>query len=505
VLIADAIREEADKLARRHHRRLQALKDEARRQRRRTTAPYRKSKARQPAHWELDDGFNPFRVRNRADRIAHAIAERLAAQEYEPRHPVESRVEKLRGGFRTVNIYQVADAALSRELFGSVLRKNLPVLSRRAYAYRRDVSAQDAVHYLRSELTGRSRVYVADYDFREYFNHISHDSVMNYLDEHFFVTDSERAAVAGFLRVGACPLGTYVPDNGPVRPRGIPQGTSVSLLLANVAAWGIDRALEAAGVGFVRYADDTLLWSEDYSRLNDAVLALHEQARSIGVSINVEKSGGIRLVTNEPRAEIRHSRSVEYLGYEIGIDTAIPSSDAVTRFRQRVHHFIWTELLREPTAGTQDLSRLSASVDRDYVSLVWRLRGYVYGDLSEQRVRRYLAVDPPDRRYRGFVAAYPLVHDPESFSALDGWLLGVIHAALKQRAALLASPHPGPLLPPPHGLSRDQLKRFRFRSSSSGALVDARLPSARRMAHVVTRAAAIHGPSDVGRPNPQHY
>jgi len=41
----------------------------------------------------------------------------------------------------------------------------------------------------------------------------------------------------------------------PRRERGIPQGTSISLFLANVAPWDLDRSLERLGVSFVRYAD----------------------------------------------------------------------------------------------------------------------------------------------------------------------------------------------------------------------------------------------------------
>src|SRR6202044_153603 len=102
--------------------------------------------------------------------------------------PWESTVPK-DGGTRIVNIYQVADSAVSKMLFNGILKKNLPLMSSRSYAYRRDVSAQNAIQYIRSSFSGQPRLYVAEYDFQKYFDTIDHDHIHRILTDHFLLTE----------------------------------------------------------------------------------------------------------------------------------------------------------------------------------------------------------------------------------------------------------------------------------------------------------------------------
>src|SRR5690606_14633627 len=149
-------------------------------------------------------------------------------------------------------------------------------------AYRDDLSLYDAIAHIQSEFYGRQRIFIAEYDFSDYFGSISHEHIRNTMrDIGFMMTDLERRILEAFL---VAPLPT-VGGHGPAIQRtvGVPQGTSVSLLLANVAAAPLDRALEGLGAGFVRYADDTLIWSRDYESICRAVEALHAAAADIGV------------------------------------------------------------------------------------------------------------------------------------------------------------------------------------------------------------------------------
>jgi hypothetical protein len=158
------------------------------------------------------------------------------------------------------------------------------------------------------------------------------------------------------------------------RERGIPQGTSISLFLANIAAWELDRSLERLGVSFVRYADDTLIWSTDYSQLCRAVDTLHEMAARIGSPINLEKSGGIRLLV-PPGApcELPRIESIEYLGHRIMFSSVSLKDRVVQRIKKRITELLYFNLIKEPEAGTQNPARLQR-VDRDYVTCVWQVR-----------------------------------------------------------------------------------------------------------------------------------
>ncbi len=370
-------------------------------------------------------------------------------------------------------------------LFESALRKNLPMMSARSYAYRKDVSTQDAVRYVKSELVGRSRVFVAEYDFSKYFETISHKHVTRLLDAHFYLTDSERDAIKSFLRAGAHPAASYTLAPAPERRRGIPQGTSISLFLANVAAWELDRELERLGVGFARYADDTLIWSSDYGRICAAADVLHEQAQIIGVAVSEKKSRGIHLlVPEEAPAELAPTLCVDYLGYRIRTDGVHLKPETIEKMKEKLVHLIFTTLLSEPFAGSQHPSRLAPNVDKDYVTLIARIRRHLYGDLSERELRRYQRQGAPLRRFKGLMAAYPLLDDTEELRDLDSWLLDRLWLAVRRRGLAL-DPTGLMNLPPPHGLSREALKRLSVMSMKTKTRIDLTVPSFRRIANVV--------------------
>lgn len=389
-------------------------------------------------------------------------------------------------------------------LFNNVLQKNLPIMSARAYAYRRDVSAQDAVQYVRSSFVNEERVYVADYDFSAFFDNIEHEPVLRTLRDHFLLTGVERSAIESFLEIGALPPSDYDGNAAPRRTTGIPQGTSVSLLLANAAAWDLDRELEGLGIGFTRYADDTLIWARSYEQICEAVEVLKERSAEMGVRINREKSSGIRLLLPPGvKGEIESTSAIEYLGYEIGLDSVKMKSAAIDRIRQRIDGIVYWGLLHEPMNHTQDPARVAGNVDSDYVSVIWRLRRYLYGDLSERAVRRYQRRETPLRRFKGVMSAYPLIDDSEELLELDRWLATRLWLALRRRSELLRAIGVV-VLPSPHGLSREQLVKART-VSGAGQAIDLRIPSFRRIANVMRQASALHGPSTIGRATPYGY
>jgi RNA-directed DNA polymerase len=294
--VEQEIRREATRLILAQERRHRLHAEEQRRLNDRSTAPYRLPPSTVPPWWSIDDGFHPYKSRARSSRISHSIQSALIEREYAPRRPVALDVPKPGGDSRAVSVYQVADSAISKMLYENLLRKNLPSMSSRSYAYRKDLSSQDAIRHIRASLHARPRMYMAEFDFSKYFDAISHEYLWKVLGEHFFVTNVERSSIQAFLTTPSSPIEAYSPSGGTLRAQGIPQGTSISLFLANAAAWDLDRSLEDHGVGFVRYADDTLIWSPDYGRITAAVELLHEHARLMDVAVNLEKSEGLRLL-----------------------------------------------------------------------------------------------------------------------------------------------------------------------------------------------------------------
>ena len=369
---------EAQRLIVRHEEHGRLLAEEYVRRKRRSTAPIPTTRLNRPAHWNADPGFDPYLTRARSSRISHSIRDALRQRRYRPRHPYEWLLPKPDGSDRAICIYQVADRAISKMLYEGILKKNLPIMSARSYAYRSDLSSQNAIQYIQSEFRGKPRIYVAEYDFSRYFDRIDHDHIRRTLRNHFLLTQVEWQAIDAFLTTGPSPSANYEPVDGPLRLVGVPQGTSISLFLANVAAWELDRALEGEGVRFVRYADDTLIWSPDYARLCAAVELLHSHAGVIGASVNNEKSPGIHLLVAEGvRGEMATVHKIDYLGHQFTTTKTGLRESSEARIKKRIDQLVFNALLREPQRGTQNLNRVAENVDRDYAVLILRLRRYL--------------------------------------------------------------------------------------------------------------------------------
>lgn len=471
--------------------------DENERRQRRSIGSPQLEVVQRPATWSLAPGFDPYHVRRRKSAIAHAVTASMRAGRYRPARPAGFVVPKAGGGKRLVSTFEIADAVVSARLYRSLLRKNLPLLSARSYAYRPDLSPHDALLHLRSELRGEQRVFMAEYDFSKFFDRISHDHLARCIaDLGVVITPLERRLVDEFITAPAPYLDlTAKAQVEPPATSGVPQGTSVSLFLANLAATPLDRQLERLGVSFVRYADDTLIWSRDYGSICQAVEALHRFAESSGVPINAEKSAGIRLLVPAAtrNVEFAHTTAVDYLGHAAALRSLGMKEAAEARAKSRVQRLIYDNLLREPQAGTQNMHRISG-VDRDYVTFIWQLRRYLYGPLTEQQVRRFQGGSIPPMSFQGLMSFFPLVDDQDLLLRLDRWLASQVWLALRKRQRLLSPVAP---LPVPWGIDRSALVGLQANSTRTGAPIDLRLPSVRRIAGVVSRAVQTYGTSAV--------
>ena len=135
--------------------------------------------------------------------------------------------------------------------------------------------------------------------------------------------------------------------------------------------------------------------------------------------------------------------------------------------------------------------------------MLYQIRRYLYGELRESQLRKYLARQTPMMRYHGLMSFYPIVDDEPLLKALDGWLLNSVYRALRLRAKLLGAAQVLPL-PSPHGLSRAQILQLRYKQTG-GHMRDLRFPSIARMARLIGRAARTYGASAIANPKSNKY
>ena len=341
---------------------------------------------------------------------------------------------------RQVSTFQIIDEVISLQTYRSLLTKNFSTLSSRAYAYRYDRGPHDAISYMSAEFSKSKRLFVAEYDFSKFFDTVSHEFLFDRLaDPGMKVTSLEKQIVKNFLESPVLEPQSYG-GTAPSQPRikGIPQGTSLSLFLANLAASELDRSLELLGVGFVRFADDTLIWSTSYEQICKAVSSLYEASNRIGALINEGKSHGIRLLTSNKEAEISTTSHIEFLGHRLDLDKISIKDESLRKIKNRVQELIYTNLLLEPSRGTQRADRLTdANADHDYLTLISQLRRYLYGSLSESDLRNFQNGALPKMKFDGVMSYFPLVNSKDQLKNLDGWIVNTIWLALRKRARLL--------------------------------------------------------------------
>lgn len=389
-------------------------------------------------------------------------------------------------------MFSIADEVVSNRVFRSLRRKNMSRLSSRAYAYRADLSAHDAIAHMQIEFERHHRLYVAEFDFSRFFDDVKHEKIWQAFHEmRIASTAAERMVIRSFL---GTPPPSSDPENGIPRTseRGLHQGTSISLFLANLVAADLDRGLERLGVGFVRYADDTVIWSPEYGQITKAVDLLHSESEQIGSEINSMKSKGVSLLELDGRnkSEMRSVYSVDFLGHSLGLRSTKIRISSVEKIKRRITELIHNNLTREPIAISQNLDRLDDYVDRDYVVFLMQLRRYLYGSTSESAVRRQQVHVAPGSRLFGVMAFFPLTTNDEQLRELDGWLSRTVWLALRKRYRLIQLHKKE--LPKPAGLSREGL--FSLRPVlKSGKWVDLRLPSFVRAGKMIRHAVGEHG------------
>ncbi len=423
--IAAIIADEAKKLSQRYHAYHNALELEYSRKKKRISNPGKKE-IKIPEYWSIEKKFNPFYVYKKRRQIAHSIAKKIENGTYVPHIPQTMDIPKISGGARTVTIYQIPDAAVSKLFYLQLLRKNKHRFSNFSYAYRNDRNVHFAIQDIALELSQVSRVFVAEFDFSKFFDSIDHNYLFDQFDQNGFLINSmERKVIKAFLKE---------------KKVGIPQGTSISLFLANIVCWRLDKELEQSGLKFARYADDTVIWSNNYQQISLAYDIISDFSRKAKVAINAKKSDGISLLCRKdmPVEISRRKEEIEFLGYSISVDYVSINESSVNKIKRQISYILYKHLI-QPLNGKKlvAISIPSNGKDKHLLSAISEIRRYLYGNLTDQMIMSYLNGSSNRIFFKGIMSFYPLINNEEQLRKLDGWLITAIFKAIKLRCKLL--------------------------------------------------------------------
>jgi RNA-directed DNA polymerase len=279
------------------------------------------------------------------------------------------------------------------------------------YAYRPGRNAQQAVVEV-GKLLYHGRADVVDADLADYFGSIPHAELLKAVARR--VVDRRvlhlikmwlECCVEETDDRGRKTQSTQAKDSG----RGIPQGSPISPLLANlymrrfVLGWkklGLEQRL---GSRIVTYADDLVILCKR-GRAEEALAQMREIMGKIKLTVNEEKT----RICKVPQGEF------DFLGYTFGRVYSTATGEAFHSYRpskKSIQHVIETihELTDQKTTW-QDAAQLVGKMNRvlrgwsNYFSVGWTGRAYRAIDTyTAARLRRWLRKKHKVRRH-GFLA-----------------------------------------------------------------------------------------------------
>jgi retron-type reverse transcriptase len=384
--------------------------------------------------------FDPVYCKRNANFLAKTLWKKALDGVYQPRPALNFEIDKPRGGKRSIMAFSIPDAAFANVMMRRIRQRNIKKFSPHSFAYHPEKNIFDAIIDLRSFIVTTPKIYSVQIDFKNYFDCIPSSYLLGLMDDRelLSLTDVEKKVLRQFLFHEYAQRDEYTAGEFKRRHKGTPQGSSISLILANLAGHSLDTALEKLPGKFVRFADDVTALCDSYEDAIKIERAFFAHCQKTGIEMNRDKSPGIAVLANK-EAEIRTVSKIDYLGYSFTQDGLRLSDRTMRRIKSKLSKLISVYLIHyiRTVSYNKDRSDRDASYDWDLLGLISEIRNYLYGGLRESEINSMLRRGKKLKKVRGLMSFYALLDDKEALNELDGWLANTIERAMRKRRHIL--------------------------------------------------------------------
>lgn len=429
---------QARKLLRRHRSSLGKISKYRDRFKKRTGNDPLVSREKEPSIWKVHPHFNPIYCIKHSKYLSKVIWKKLQNGSYEPIPAIEYQIPKPNGDKRQIMVFSIPDGAVSALFHRQITNRNANIFSSNNYSYRFDRNVFDAIINMKSALNAET-TFVIQYDFKKYFDSICHEYLRKLVNGNIFLLSKvEKTIIDAFIKHKYATRAEYLKKSYHHRALGVPQGSSISLFLSNIAGHELDKDLEKQGGQFIRFADDVVAVSYRYDDSLNISDSFSKHCIRSKVEINKDKSPGISIYADDVCREIRSIQEFDYLGHKFYGESILLSNRSIKRIKNKISHIIYVHLLKDVKNGLFNPNRIGPGFyDWDLITCINEIRRYLYGGLSNDTLTNFLYHNIRLPKMRGLMSFYPLVTSCEQLKSLDGWLIQTLRRALNTRTKIL--------------------------------------------------------------------
>jgi len=251
------------------------------------------------------------------------IEAKLKSGVYVPSPVLGVKIPKPDGGERLLGIPTVQDRVIQQ----AIQRILMPIFDRgfsdSSYGYRPYLSTHDAVKQAQI-FVQQGKTWVVDIDISAFFDEVNHDILLHQISQKV-----DEPEVLGIIRKY---LKTGIMLDGKLekRNKGVPQGSPLSPLLANIYLDQLDKELEERGLSFCRYADDVSIY-----------VGSERSAKRVLESLTQWIEKHLKLRVNQDKSGVGRPWNGQYLGFRINEDAQIEiAPKSIERYKDKVRQ-LW--------------------------------------------------------------------------------------------------------------------------------------------------------------------